>query len=52
MKKFEYRDVPLSECDDASEKFAKLGKEGWEMVGVARAEFGIVCFFKRELTDG
>lgn len=52
MKKFEYRDVPFSEHDDAKVKFAKLGNEGWEMVGVARAEFGLVCFFKRELTDG
>ncbi|WP_170574773.1 hypothetical protein [Ruegeria atlantica] len=52
MKQFKYRDVPFWERARAGEKLAKLGKEGWEKVGVARAEFGIVCFFKRELTDG
>lgn len=52
MKKFEYRDAMMTERDNAAEKFAELGKSGWEMVGVVHVEFGIRCFFKRELADG
>ncbi|SMO83424.1 hypothetical protein [Ruegeria faecimaris] len=52
MKKFEYRNVLMRVEEKASVKFAELGQDGWEMVGVVPAEFGIVCFFKRELTDG
>ncbi len=52
MKKFEYRNVLMRVEENAGEKFAKLGQDGWKMVGVVPAEFGIVCFFKRELTDG